>query len=155
MSTGAKTPGPGRKTKLIRKKVPANKRGRPTLLTPDLEAAICTYIAEDDMYPEVATCLAGASRASYYNWCAWGKEGKQPYADFLDSIKEAEAWCELNLNRAQKANPKFWAMYMTQKERRFPDRWGKRERVQQEHSGGLEIILKVSEANGNGNAPKK
>ena len=153
MSTGAKTPGPGRKTKLIRKKVPANKGGRPTLLTPELQLIICGYIRQDTMYVEQACLKAGISKGSYYNWLEWGEAKKEPYAEFLDAIKEAEAEAELSLLRDMKKSPRYWAMYMTILERRFPDRWGKRERVQHEQQGDFKVILEWSE-NGNGNGKR-
>ena len=135
------------------KRAAPRKRGRPTLLTPELQEAICAYIARDDMYAVVACALCNITEKTYYRWIERGRDGEEPYASFCQSIKEAEAQAELQLSRDMKDDPRHWQMYMTIKERRFADRWAKRERVQHEQEGDFKVILEWSE-NGNGNGKR-
>lgn len=137
MSTRTKTPGSGRKTKLSQK------------ITDAFTKAIGEGVSI------VAACqFAGVCERTYYTWTSKGEAGKEPYIQFVQAIKKAEAKAEQRWVRVIETHAAdTWTAAAWLLERRFPDRWGRRERVQQEHSGGLEIILKVSEANGNGNAP--
>jgi len=127
--------------------------GRPSKLTPELILEICEYIENDQMYLQDACLLAGISLSSFYSWRDQGREGKQPYTDFLEATKRAEAQAKLNLVRHMKVNPKCWQLYMTIAERRFPAQWGKQDRVQHEQSGDFKVILEWSE-NGNGNGKR-
>lgn len=104
--------------------------GRPTDLTPKLQRKIVAMV-RDGVSPEVAAVAAGIHRATYYDWRARGRaEGSGLYTDFSDAIETAIAQCEARIaSVVTKAFPTSWQAAMTLGERRFPDRWGRRERI--------------------------
>src|SRR5579862_1643086 len=69
------------------------KMGRPTKLTPELQVAICTSLATG-AYVETAAAVHGVNKQTLYDWFKRGNSGEEPYADFLDAIKRAEAASE-------------------------------------------------------------
>lgn len=81
--------------------------------------------------PEIAAVAAGVNRATYYRWQARGREEQEGvFRDFCDAIERAVAECEARAARVvAKAFPSSWQAAMTMMERRFPDRWGRRERI--------------------------
>ena len=101
-------------------------------------AAICTAIRAGN-YAEVAARYAGISEATYYRWMQRGGEdsgaGKSTrYCEFREAIKKAEADAEVRaVSIIQDAMPDSWQAAMTYLERKYPQRWGRGDRV--EHSG--------------------
>ena len=83
--------------------------------------------------------MAGIANKTYYNWREWGEAGKEPYAEFLQVLKRAEAKAQLDLVRNMKANPKCWTMYMTIAERRWPKLWGRSDRIEHDVKGDLSV----------------
>lgn len=108
--------------------------GRPTELTPALQKKIVAMV-RDGMSPEIAAVAAGLHRSTYYDWRARGRsEGEGIFSDFSDAIENAIAECEAHALRViQRAAPKNWQAAMTLLERRFPDRWGRRDRLDVYH----------------------
>jgi hypothetical protein len=108
--------------------------GRPTDLTPTLQKKIVAMI-RDGVSPEIAAVAAGISRATYYAWRARGREESAgPYLDFLDAVEKAIAECEARaVHVVAKAFGKNWQAAMTLMERRFPDRWSRRDRLDVYH----------------------
>lgn len=104
--------------------------GRPSDLTPALQRKILAMI-RDGVTPEIASVAAGVNRATYYRWQARGREEVDgPFRDFCDGIEKAIAECEARaVHVVTKAFPNSWQAAMTLMERRFPDRWGRRERI--------------------------
>jgi len=88
-------------------------------------------MVRDGVSPEVAARAAGIAASTFYLWRAKGRE--QPdsnYAEFSEAIENAIAECEARAVRViTKAFPTSWQAAMTLMERRFPDRWGRRERI--------------------------
>ncbi len=105
--------------------------GRPTLLTPETQAKIVAAL-EAGNYRQTACTAAGIHRHTLQNWEKWGKEGREPYAAFLDALQVAEAKAEMallacimsagpaipNVSGADVWTAKAWIM-----ERRFAQRW--------------------------------
>jgi curved DNA-binding protein CbpA len=58
-------------------------------LTPELSKQICSA-AEHGMPQEVIAEAAGIHPDTLANWLRWGREGKEPYAEFFRSYKESE-----------------------------------------------------------------
>ncbi len=111
---------------------------RPTSLTPEVQARVVEAL-ERGHYRSTAVRLAKISERTLYNWLERGEKGEEPYAEFMQAIKEAEAVAEDNLlvaiSTAQPGIPgeggrgadpwqsRAWVM-----ERRWPKRWAARVR---------------------------
>lgn len=110
---------------------------RPTKCTPDVIAEYCRCIIEDEVTLEAACYLAGIdSYSTIQNWRRLGAEGKQPYATFLVAEKKAIAEWERNKVREMKGAGVLWVRPAWQLERRKPDEYGRRERVEHVGDGG-------------------
>lgn len=131
-----------------KKNEPPKATGRPTKCTPEKIAEIAGYM-RDGLWAEQAACLAKIDEATYHRWVAWGKEGREPYAAFCVSLKEAEAEAEraavgrvqLGAVGPEACNWQSAAWYL---ERRYPARYGKRDPHRQELAE-LERKLKQAE----------
>ena len=65
--------------------------GRPTKLTPELQADIIEAL-EHGMHQESAANRAGIAKGTFYNWLERGRnEPDTIYADFLDAVEKARA----------------------------------------------------------------
>ena len=140
-------------TKVTRRKCkPKHAGGRPTKLTPTMQAEICEYISQDDLYAVDACALCGIAYKTYDRWMERGKAGEKPYEEFCLAIKEAEARAKRTLMRAMKTDPRHFAMFMTILERRFPAQYSRQDRTQHEHGGELKVNINWSETNGSSDA---
>jgi hypothetical protein len=81
------------------------KRGRPSKLTPAVQAGICKAITEGLTY-EQSAILNGISESTFYAWKANGEKAKSGrYVDFLDSIKVANIKARMvHLQRIEEAS---------------------------------------------------
>lgn len=70
--------------------------GRPTKLTPALQAAIIKLLRAGN-YVETAALACGVTKQTLYNWQLRGEDEQGPYRDFLDAVKEAQALAEVDL----------------------------------------------------------
>ena len=130
---------------------PKHAGGRPTKLTPALQAQICEYISREDLYAVDACALCGISYKTFDRWMERGNvaaKGDRQYEEFCLAIKEAEAKAKLRLLQDMKADKRYFAMYMTILERRFPAQYGRQDRTQHEHGGALKVNIEWSESNG-------
>ena len=110
--------------------------GRPTKLTPELQAKLCEYLATG-CYVCTACALVGISDQTLSNWKQRGAAGEEPYLGFVDAIKDAEARAEARaVALVQKAMVDDWKAAMTWMERKFPDRWSRNERREISGPGG-------------------
>lgn len=96
--------------------------GRPTLLTKDLQQRIYDRIIAGN-YAEVAARACGISRATFYNWKRRGEDGEQPYADFVDAVKSAEAEAECESVLLARQAGRGWQAHAWFLERKYPQRW--------------------------------
>lgn len=91
-------------------------------LTPELETRICELIKDGLCIRSVCNVLR-ISKSSFYNW-------RSTKVAFLDSTKKAESESELEIikliREAAKKNWQAGAWYL---ERKFPDRWGRKEHL--------------------------
>lgn len=107
--------------------------GRQTKLTPQVRAAICQRIAAGN-HKNVAAVSCGVDPATFYEWIARG-EGRDPdraqtplYADFAEAVKKAEADAEVrNVALIEQAAGKEWTAAAWWLERKFPERWAKKQ----------------------------
>lgn len=103
--------------------------GRPTKLTPEVAQAICAAVAAGN-FRQVAARAAGVSPRTLGDWLAKGKaQATGPYADFLRAVLRAEQDAEMAMVKrvveaaSQDAKHAEWFL-----ERKFPDRWGRKDR---------------------------
>jgi len=100
--------------------------GRPTKLTPEVQAVIIEAV-EAGNYFETAAALAKICKQTLYSWIEKGEAGEEPYAAFLDALKGAEAKAEQDALRDVREAQVGWQAHMTFLERRHPTRWGRRD----------------------------
>ena len=80
----------------------------------------------------------GVARVSFNTFNRWRKEGEKAtsglFFEFLKELNFSEAIAEAEMLKKLKEDPDTkWVAWRL--ERRFPDRWGKKEQVKQEISG--------------------
>jgi len=119
-------------TKKAKKRGPAKgEGGRPVLLTPELQEEIVTYI-EGGSYVETAAAGASLNKDTFYAWLKKGKkESKGIYRNFSDAIRKAIARSELrDVNNIYNAGKTSWQASAWRLERKYPDRWGRKDRTE-------------------------
>lgn len=102
------------------------KRGRPTDLTPDIQAKIVEVVAAGN-YREIAAHAAGISPRTLAGWVAQGKKAKSGiHRDFLQAVLKAEQDAEIRMVKAivdgAEQDPKHAQWWL---ERKAPERWGR------------------------------
>lgn len=118
--------------------------GRPTKLTPELQDRIVQAIRAG-AYIETAAAYAGVSKDTLYQWLKRGARSKSGiYRQFSDAVEKALAEAEMRdvmlVGRAAETN---WQAAAWRLERKFPERWGRRDRVSMEHSGEVHHTHKI------------
>ncbi len=118
---------------------------RPTKLTDEVHRRIVAAIRAGN-YAEPAARSAGVSPATFYRWMERGQKQKSGiYRDFHDDVRRAEADAEVEaVARLRKAMPENWRAVTTYLERRYPDRWRRRE--SHEHTGEGGGPVRVADA---------
>lgn len=98
------------------------KTGRPTKLTPEVQAAIVTAISVGN-YLHHAAMYAGVSYHAVNYWCKRGeKETTGMFRDFLDAVKKAEGDAiARNVAIIQKAAKKSWQAAAWWLERKYSE----------------------------------
>lgn len=132
----------------------------PSKLTPERHAKIVKDLA-DGAYAKVAALANGVNDRTYRDWMARGRDAAryeyggavdpadQPYVNFHDAVKEAEAKAEmLAIGRIQKAAETTWQAAAWYLERKHSDRWGRKDHLRQEISGpdGAAIQVEAEDA---------
>ena len=112
--------------------------GRRSKLTPEVKEKICGYVRQGLSF-EAAARLAGISESTFYRWRHWGENARSGiFREFWEELKKAEVEAEaalVNYIRTE-AQSGTWQAAAWILERRYPERWGKRERVEHEHGVG-------------------
>lgn len=116
------------------------KRGPPTALTEEVSRKVCDAIRGGN-YLETAAAYAGISRTSLHEYLKRGrrKDAEEPFASFVAAVDEAmgEAETSFVVRVASAArDPRHWTAAAWWLERRFPERWGRRDRVEHTGAGG-------------------
>jgi len=109
--------------------------GRPTKLTPEVADKICQAIAGGN-YREVAAAWAGIGERTLREWMQRGESPRSRYHDFRRRVLEAEQAAEIRavgLIMASAAKDPKHAQWWLQ--RKHPERWGRKDRLQAEISG--------------------
>jgi hypothetical protein len=106
--------------------------GRPTKLTDELRDAIVALIDAGN-FPATAAECCGVSRSAFYDWTAKGRDGQEPYADFVDAIARARAQAKVNLVKVVQTHaslPKGGAHAQWLLEKLDRDQFGPQVRIQ-------------------------
>jgi hypothetical protein len=123
--------------------------GRPSKFTAERAERIMQMI-KSGAYGHVAARANGISTATFHAWQAKGRDAEkdpdtglcidpdlQQFADFSDDVKNAEAEAEVrNIALIQTAaRGGTWQAAAWYLERRYSDRWGRKDHLKQEVSG--------------------
>lgn len=131
--------------------------GRITKLTPKLRESICQALRAGN-YIETAAAMNGIAKSSYYLWLRRGarererldkskrarpKKSERPYLLFSDAVKKAEAQSEaMSVARIAKAGQEgAWQAEAWRLERKYPDRWGRKLRVDESVNQSIEVTV--------------
>jgi hypothetical protein len=107
--------------------------GRPSKLTPEITYRIAELIRAGN-YREVAARAAGIGTTTFYRWLDEGaRQNRGQFREFWDAIKraEAEAECKSVAVIDAAAQGGTWHAAAWRLERMFPDRWGRRQRLEE------------------------
>jgi transposase len=123
--------------KEVARKMPTNKRnatkkmGRPTKLTDEIQTLICNYIQAGN-YIETAAAAAGINKKTLYEWLKRGKQAQSGiYKEFSNAVEKALAISEIReLKTIKDHSAQYWQAAAWRLERRFPDRWGRKDKLQ-------------------------
>lgn len=114
--------------------------GRPNKLTPEIQQKIVDAIRMGN-YIETAAAFAGINKSTLYDWLKKGARSKSgKFREFSNAVEKALAESEIRdvavISAASKDN---WQAAAWRLERKFPDRWGRKSRIEAnlEHSGHL------------------
>jgi len=103
---------------------------RPTKLTPAVQKKIVDAIKAGN-YMETAAAYAGISKQTLYNWMRKGARAeKGKHRAFLDAVEKALAEAEIeDVLTIGAAAKEVWQAAAWRLERKFPDRWGRRDKL--------------------------
>ena len=122
---------------MVPRKPKAHTNGRPTKLSDERQAQIVADVRAGN-YAEVAAKRAGIGETTFYRWMRWGEAGRVRYRQFRQAIQDAEGHAEVRavtlIATEMSMDWKAAAWYL---ERKFHDRWGRRERL--EHDVTLDL----------------
>ena len=116
--------------KAKKKRKPKTENGRPTALNPELQAQIVGFI-EAGCYVETAAQAAGVHKTTFYQWLKKSHDPKKNniYREFRYAIEKAMARAELrDVKNIYDAAKESWQASAWRLERKFPDRWGRKDR---------------------------
>ena len=127
--------------------------GRPTKLTPERQEKIVNAIAAGNFFV-TAAAYAGIDYETFRAWILRGeKTTSGKYYEFQKAVKDAEARCETAIvAQWRKHVPDNWIAGAAFLERRYPDRWKRRDsrEVTGPRGGPLEFTLLLGEASEDG-----
>ncbi len=119
--------------------------GRPTALTAEVQRRIVDAVAAGN-YFEAAATYGGISQETFFRWMKWGESdspNREPFRQFRKSILAAEAQAEISVVAQWKSQvPQNWQAARDFLGRRFPSRWGPKERLEHTGKDGAPIEIK-------------
>lgn len=118
---------------------PAKRRpGRPSKLTDERVQRLLTAIQAGN-YIETAAEVAGIGKSTFYRWM---NADEPEFREFREAVKKAEAEAEArDVGMVRVAARSTWQAAAWWLERKFPERWGRRDRHEVEHSGRVGLTL--------------
>jgi predicted aldo/keto reductase-like oxidoreductase len=121
-----------------------NKKGRPIKLTPELQEELVKVIRAGN-YIETACAYVGINKTTFYDWLKRGarekerlaknpnarpKKSEAPFVELSNAIEKALAQAEIrDVAIIGKAAEENWQAAAWRLERKFPERWGRKERL--------------------------
>lgn len=131
-------------------------QGRVPLLDEALQRELLVYVAAGNTY-KVAAEAVGISVDSLMNWQRKGaraikrrdagqlaEENDDIYINFVNALKKAKAQSIATaVGHVRRAMPGNWTAAMTFLERRDPEHWGRRDRVDL-HASGVVGVMKIA-----------
>jgi type IV secretory pathway TrbF-like protein len=95
-------------------------------------------------YVETAAALAGVNKTTVYDWLSKGARGQgKLFVEFSNAVKRAQAESEArDVATVLQASATNWQAAAWRLERKFPHRWGRKDRLEAEieHKGsGVKI----------------
>ncbi len=100
--------------------------GRATKLTPERHNAICDMVRDGVCLGEAAEAV-GVDRGTVYRW---RQSTRSPYREFAVELEQALGEAEARLvKHISQAAETTWQAAAWMLERRWPERWGRRDRV--------------------------
>src|SRR5262245_5709675 len=114
--------------------------GRPCKLTPEVRERLCTAIRAGNYY-EAAAAYASITYGSLRKWIQKGRAARRgKYFAFLQAIKKAEADAEATVVAQWRQQiPENWQAARDFLARRFPRRWGPKEKHEVEGTVSVSI----------------
>lgn len=123
----------------------SNRPGQPFTLTPELIEKVTAYL-RTGAYVETAVLACGVPKVTFYSWLkranlareAGTKAGPEDALclKFLNAVEKVMAESELQaLSQITLAATTNWQAAAWRLERKYPDRWGRKDRVEAELSG--------------------
>jgi len=105
--------------------------GRPTKLSPEIQERICSAL-RDGNYESAAAAAGGVGSSTLHRWLEKGRLAKSgPYREFWVAVTRARDAAELSLvSMWVAAMPSDWRAIAEFLARRYPERWGRRERAE-------------------------
>lgn len=131
------------------RKPPAKPRAIITKLNEDTQKAICDVIRAGN-YMETAAAYAGINRDTLYEWMKKGRAARTAgrnniYSRFVEELELALAQGEVrDLAIIGKAAEQVWQAAAWRLERRMPDKYGRRTRVEHDTPDGKPFPLGMS-----------
>lgn len=118
--------------------MPYKKAGRPTKLTPALQKKVVDAI-KAGAYIETAAAFAGIHKDTLYEWLKKGARSRGgPFFEFSQAVEQALAHSELrDITIIGTAAQTQWQAAAWRLERRFPERWSRRDKVDMQHGGAV------------------
>lgn len=120
---------------------------RPSKLTPEVIKRLTEAIRAGNYY-EAACGYAGIGYSTFRAWMVRGEKAKSgKYWEFVEAITRAEYEAEVRMvAQWQKHMPEDYRAIRDFLERRYPDRWGRRN-LNIEHSGeiGIKIVDDIND----------
>ncbi len=110
--------------------------GRPTKFTPAVQQRILDAIALGLTYEQAATS-AGITRETFRQW----RDAKLAFSAELEKAEVAGMAARLSRIQMAAVRDGAWQADAWWLERRFPDQWGRRERVDVNHSGSIDVSV--------------
>lgn len=120
--------------------------GQPTKLTPTVAEKILDAVRRGNRL-DTAALYAGVSRESFFAWCRAGRaaDARQPYLGFVVALDEAMAsWEAGKVGAISRAGDKEWQANAWLLERRLPDAYGRRTRVDVGNADGRPFQLQAT-----------
>ena len=120
-----------------------NRGGRPSLMTEEVRDRLCSALADGNHF-DTACSYAGIGYSTFRSWMVAAQESdaEPKLLEFLEVITRAMHEAEFYAVKSVKDQmTKDWRAAIAFLERRFPQKWGRRERVEVTGRGGGPISL--------------